>query len=110
MGVRWVCKDPHKVDKCGALRARQLAKQLVREGVDEARVSLGWAPGGDTPFIVEAVTTQGDVNLRVPRQELPPASWFAINRIVQELELEHRDWASDLLGGYFCQSTSSWER
>ena len=24
-------KDPHKVDKCGALRARQLAKKLVRE-------------------------------------------------------------------------------
>ena len=23
-------KDPHKVDKCGALRARQLAKKLVR--------------------------------------------------------------------------------
>ena len=35
-------KDPHKVDKCGALRARQLAKKLVRGGVDEARVPLGW--------------------------------------------------------------------
>ena len=34
-------KDPHKVDKCGALRARQLAKKLVRGGVDEARVTLG---------------------------------------------------------------------
>jgi S-adenosylmethionine synthetase len=30
-------KDPYKVDKCGALRARQLAKKLVREGVDEAQ-------------------------------------------------------------------------
>ena len=98
------------MDKCGALRARQLAKQLVREGVDEARVSLGWAPGGESPFLVEAVTTRGAVSLRVPHEELPQASWFAINRIVQELELEHRDWASDLLGGYFCQSTSSWER
>jgi hypothetical protein len=43
-------KDPHKVDKCGALRARQLAKKLVREGVDEARVTLGWAPGGMPHF------------------------------------------------------------
>jgi S-adenosylmethionine synthetase, C-terminal domain len=25
-------KDPHKVDKCGTLRARQLAKRLVRNG------------------------------------------------------------------------------
>jgi hypothetical protein len=38
-------KDPHKVDKCGALRGRQLAKKLVRGGVDEARVLLGWTPG-----------------------------------------------------------------
>ena len=103
-------KDPHKVDKCGALRARQLAKQLVREGSDEARVSLGWAPGGESPFLVEAITTRGGVSLRMPREELPSASWFAINRIVQELELEHRDWESDLLGGYYCQSASSWER
>jgi S-adenosylmethionine synthetase len=37
-------KDPHKVDKCGALRARQLAKKFVRGGVDEARVTLGSEP------------------------------------------------------------------
>jgi hypothetical protein len=47
-------KDPHKVDKCGALRARQLAKKLVRGGVDEASVTLGWSPGDDAPFLVEA--------------------------------------------------------
>ena len=35
-------KDPHKVDKCGALRARQLAKKLIGRRVDEARVMLGW--------------------------------------------------------------------
>ncbi len=69
-------KDPHKVDKCGALRARQLAKKLVRGGVDEARVILGWAPGGDAPFLIEASTTQGGVSLQVPRQELPPEEWF----------------------------------
>jgi S-adenosylmethionine synthetase len=44
-GGALVGKDPHKVDKCGALRARQLAKKLVRGGVDEARVLLGWTPG-----------------------------------------------------------------
>jgi S-adenosylmethionine synthetase len=37
-------KDPHKVDKCGVLRARQLAKKLVRGGVDEARVSRLHSP------------------------------------------------------------------
>ena len=103
-------KDPHKVDKCGALRARQLAKQLVRAGADEARVTLGWAPGGNSPFLVEAVAARGGVNLRVPRDELPSDLWFTIRRIVQELELEHRDWAGDLLAGYFCQPSATWER
>ncbi len=103
-------KDPHKIDKCGALRARQLAKQLVRGGADQAQVTLDWAPGGDSPFLVEAVTTTGGVTWGVPREDLPPAAWFEIGRIVGDLELEHRDWASELLGGYFCQPTSPWER
>jgi S-adenosylmethionine synthetase len=60
-------KDPHKVDKCGALRARQLAKRLVRKGVDEARVILGWAPGGDAPFlIVDTRTGVDDKDYQVP--------------------------------------------
>ena len=103
-------KDPHKVDKCGALRARQLAKKFVRGGVDEARVTLGWAPGGDAPFLIEASTIQGGVSLQVPRQELPPDEWFSIKSIVRDLELQERDWAADLLAGYFCQSLAPWER
>ena len=81
-------KDPHKVDKCGALRAPQLAKNFVRGQVDEARVVLGWAPGGDAPFLVEASTTPGSVSLQVPRQELPPDEWFTIKSIVRDLELQ----------------------
>ena len=73
-------KDPHKVDKCGALRARQLAKKLVRKGVDEARVILGWAPGGDAPFLIEAWTSEGGVNLQVPRDELPAEEWLPSSR------------------------------
>ena len=103
-------KDPHKVDKCGALRARQLAKNLVRGGVDEARVTLGWAPGSDAPFLVEASISQGNVNLQVPRDELPPGEWFTIKSIVRDLELQQRDWAADLRAGYFCQPGAPWER
>ncbi len=103
-------KDPHKVDKCGALRARQLAKRLVRQGVDEAKVILGWAPGGDAPFLIEASTSQGGVNLQVPRDELPAGDWFTIQSIVSDLELQERDWVADLLAGYFCQSLVPWER
>jgi S-adenosylmethionine synthetase len=103
-------KDPHKVDKCGALRARQLAKRLVRGGVDEARVILGWVPGDDAPFLIEASTTQGGLSLQVPRAELPPEEWFTIKSIVRDLELFERDWAADLLAGYFCQPAATWER
>ena len=97
------------MDKCGALRARQLAKKLVREGVDEARVTLGWVPGGDAPFLIEASTTQGGVSLQVPRQELPPDEWFRIGAIVGDLELTERDWATDLGAGYFSQPGAPWE-
>jgi S-adenosylmethionine synthetase len=103
-------KDPHKVDKCGALRARHLARKLVRAGVDEARVLLGWVPGGDAPFVIEATITHGGVSLLVPRQELPQDDWFSIKTIVRDLELIERDWAADLLAGYFRQPTAPWER
>ncbi|NBV33536.1 MAG: hypothetical protein EBR81_07055 [Proteobacteria bacterium] len=103
-------KDPHKIDKCGALRARQLAKQLVRGGADEATVTLGWAPGGDAPFLVEAVTSTGGVRLQLPREELPVGDWFSIKQIVRDLELTERDWRADLLRGYFAHQTHSWER
>jgi S-adenosylmethionine synthetase len=105
-----LASDPHKVDKCGALRARQLAKKFVRGRVDEARVTLGRAPGGDAPFLIEASTIQGGVSLQVPRQELPPDEWFTIKSIVRDLELHERDWMGDLLGGYFCQASAPWER
>jgi S-adenosylmethionine synthetase len=103
-------KDPHKVDKCGALRARQLAKKLVREGVAETRVTLGWAPGGDAPCLIEASTSHGGVNLELPRDELPPEEWFSIKSIVRDLELIGREWAVDLLEGYFRQPAAPWER
>jgi S-adenosylmethionine synthetase, C-terminal domain len=103
-------KDPHKVDKCGAQGARQLAKKLVRQGVDEAQVILGWAPGGGAPFLIEASTSQGGVNLQVPRNELPAEEWFTIRSIVRDLELCERDWAVDLLAGYLCQPLAPWAR
>ena len=43
------------------------------------------------------------MNLRVPREELPPEESFTIKAIVRDLELIDRDWAADLQAGYFCQ-------
>ena len=75
-------KDPHKCGQVRSVTARQLAKKLVRGGVDEAQVVLGWMPGGDAPVLVEASTNQGSVDLQLPRYELPPSEWFTINSIV----------------------------
>ena len=61
-----------------------------------------------SPF--EASTTQGSVDLQLPRDELPPEEWFTIEAIVRDLELHERDWAADLLAGYFCQPLAPWER
>jgi hypothetical protein len=63
----------------------------------------------ETPFLIEASTAQGGVSLQVSRQELPPDEWFTIKAIVRDLELQERDWAADLLAGYFCQSLAPWE-
>jgi S-adenosylmethionine synthetase len=103
-------KDPHKVDKCGPLRARQLAKSLVRAGADAADVTLSWAPGADAPPSVVAVTTRGGVRLRIPDEELPPPEWFGIARIVADLELLHVDWGARVLDGYFRDPAVAWER
>jgi hypothetical protein len=72
-------------------------------------VLLGWAPGGDVPFLIEASTTQGGLSLQLPRQELPRDEWFTIEAIVRDLELHERDWTADLLAGYFCQPTAPWK-
>ena len=109
MGERWRARIRTRWTSA-ALRARQLAKKLVRQGLDEARVTLGWAPGGDAPFLIEAWTSQGGVNLQVPRDELPAEEWLTIKSIVRDLELEERDWNADLLAGYFCRSMAPWER
>jgi len=41
------------------------------------------------------------VDLQVPRDELPAEEWLTIKSIVRDLELAERDWAADLLAGYF---------
>jgi hypothetical protein len=40
--------------------------------------------------------------------DLPPEEWFSIKTIVRDLELIERDWAADLLAGYFCQPVAPW--
>lgn len=54
-------KDPHKVDRCGALRTRQLAKHLVASGLcSDALVRFAYVPGRNAPAHV-TIETDGRV-------------------------------------------------
>jgi S-adenosylmethionine synthetase len=77
-------KDPHKVDKCGALRARQLAKRLVRKGVDEARVILA-GRRGDARSSSRHRPLKGRESAGA-EEGIAPDEWFSIRAIV-------RDWS-----------------
>lgn len=99
-------KDPHKIDRCGALRARQLAKSLCRQGAHEAWVTLSWAPGESVPSLREIRQTPrlGGVS------RLPDPEWFAISAIVRDLELCAVDWPSIVRSGYLADPQTAWER
>lgn len=105
-------KDVWKVDRCGALRSRQLAKRLVATGHDEARVVLGWAPGEDIPSLRDAfVRNHNDAPWgEVPIYKLPPPEWFSIESIVRDLELTGVSWKEIPRTGTFIDPSFPWER
>lgn len=82
-------KDPHKIDRAGAVRARQWAVELLQQqrdrGVREVRTRLCWSPGDEAPSFVEAETRDAaGLWRRVAEDRLPPREWFAIERVVAE--------------------------
>lgn len=82
-GGAWSGKDPHKVDRLGAMRARELALRAVSRGVArEALVTLGWFPGDRAPSIS---TLQLDGRL-APLGALGPAD-LSIEGTHRELRL-----------------------
>jgi S-adenosylmethionine synthetase len=63
-GGAWSGKDPHKVDRVGGLRARQLALRAVRRGLGEkATATIGWFPGDRSPSLVRVVADGNPVPL-----------------------------------------------
>ena len=105
-------KDVWKVDRCGPLRARQLAKRLVAPGNHEAKVHLGWAPGEAIPSLRDAFVRQdaGSPWLEVPANQLPKPDWFSIESIVTDLELTSVEWKLVPAQGTFCNARHPWER
>jgi S-adenosylmethionine synthetase len=100
-------KDPHKVDRIGALRARQLAVRLVRDaGASHATVRLGWLPGLEAPSFVDALV-DGEVwdEARIAKATAIPD--LSIAATFRDLELDGVKWREVLRRGYF-GSGSMW--
>ena len=88
-GGAWSGKDPHKVDRLGGLRARELALRAVSRGIaKEAVVSLGWFPGDREPSVVTLRMDGRDAPLRL----LGPAD-LTIDGTWRELRLGERTYA-----------------
>ena len=103
-------KDPYKVDRCGALRARQLARNLVRDtNAQEAKVTLSWSPGEDVPGMRLAELVENGNSRIVAASSLPGPGWFSIRSIVDDLNLVRQNWAAVMRAGYFAERSHPWE-
>ena len=104
-------KDAYKVDRCGALRARQLARNLVRGSkAQEAKVTLSWSPGEDVPAVRLAELVENGNPRIVTDSGLPAPGWFSIRSIVDDLNLLRQNWADVVRAGYFAERSHPWER
>ncbi len=103
-GGAWCGKDPHKIDRVGGLRARELAVRAVRLGLGRAAtVTLGWHPGDAAPARV-SLDVDGAPR---PIEALGPAD-LSIQGTWQELGLGQVRFADYSDGGWF-QRPAPWE-
>ena len=104
-GGAWSGKDPHKVDRVGGLRARELALRAVKLGLgSEALVTLGWFPGDRAPSLVE-LAIDGTV---VPIRVLGPAD-LSIDGTWRELRLGTVQFAPRAAAASWFQEAAPWE-
>jgi S-adenosylmethionine synthetase len=102
-------KDPHKVDRVGALRARQLAVRLVRDtGASDASVSLGFLPGLEAPSFVDATVDGACWDESRVRSAIAVPD-LTLEASFRELELGRECWSKLARDGYFGRSYA-WER
>jgi S-adenosylmethionine synthetase len=102
-------KDPWRLDRAGALRARQIAVAIVQTGfVHEAQVTFGWSPRDRRPSWVEILADGHAVDARTRdtwlRRYDPSlaATW-------EELALARVNWETCARIGHFGGSYA-WER
>ena len=102
-------KDPHKPDRVGPLRARQLAVRLGDVTGQAATVHLGWLPGLEEPDRVNARLADGTQLDRRQIERLVTVPDLSLAGSVTELELCSVNWMSTMRAGYF-GGEWAWER
>jgi S-adenosylmethionine synthetase len=102
-------KDPHKVDRIGALRARQIAKAVVRLGLaKEALVRLAFVPGADRARLLAIETEGGPLSQEVLRG-WEEAYDLSIAGSFEALGLGRVRWEPLASWGHFTDGRSPWE-
>jgi len=104
-GGAWSGKDPHKMDRLGAMRARHLARVAVERGLArEALVRFGWFPGDRAPSLAELVLDGPPADLRL----LGPVD-LTIDGTVRDLDLTRVRYAPRAARASWFQESAPWE-
>ncbi|MBI4434154.1 methionine adenosyltransferase domain-containing protein [Candidatus Uhrbacteria bacterium] len=113
-------KDPHKIDRAAALRARQIAKHLVMAGIAErALVHLAYAPGDAAPRWTEIQFGTHDpvAHALIWKRADPPFAkrWLSgydcsITGTFRDLQLHTMRWEHLAAWGHFGDPDLPWER
>ena len=85
-------KDPHKIDVCGAFKAREFALKLVKEhNFYSVFTTLAWSPGEKEPYLIEAYEIdEFGTKLLIDKSLYPPKDSFSIESIFNDLKLSER--------------------
>jgi len=112
-------KDPHKIDRAAALRARQIAKHLVVAGVaPRALVHLAFVPGDDAPRWTQILLgTDGSApgqTIWTPADPTFAARWLTgydltLNGTFRDFHLQDICWRDLAANGHFWNPKLPWE-
>lgn len=91
-------KDPTKVDRSGAYKARELAKRVILENdnYDWCEIQISYAIGVSEPLAIYAKTNKGDIKI--------PNSWYEEckpQNIIKDLNLKNEVYEERAKFGHF---------
>lgn len=102
-------KDPHKPDRVGPLRGRQVAVRLAQCTGQRVTVHLGWLPGLECPDRLTASLDDGTILDRCAIERVIDLPDLSLDGSAIELELADIDWVGTMRRGYVGNG-HAWDR